>query len=155
MPDDRKGAGILPDLSVQHNVSIGVLERLRRGAGDRYAGKERDLMNEYGGKLSIRYASPDQFVSGLSGGNQQKVILARSLAEHCRVLLLAEPTRGVDVGAKQEIYTLIDMLLEQGIAVVLQSSELPELSGWPSAASSLPAARCAASWPARSSPSRT
>ena len=126
VPDDRKGAGILPDLSVQHNISIGVVERIRRGLLID-AGKERDLMTEYGGKLSIRYASPSQFVSDLSGGNQQKVILARSLAEHCKVLLLAEPTRGVDVGAKQEIYALIDMLLEQGIAVVLQSSELPEL----------------------------
>ena len=126
VPDDRKGAGILPDLSVQHNVSIGVLERLRRALVID-SRKERALMDEYGAKLSIRYASPDQFVSGLSGGNQQKVIVARALAEQCKVLLLAEPTRGVDVGAKQEIYTLIDMLLEQGIAVVLQSSELPEL----------------------------
>jgi ABC-type sugar transport system ATPase subunit len=126
VPDDRKGAGILPDLSVEHNVSIGVLEHLRRALVIDTR-KERDLMNEYGAKLSIRYASPDQFISGLSGGNQQKVILARALAEQCKVLLLAEPTRGVDVGAKQEIYTLIDLLLEQGIAIVLQSSELPEL----------------------------
>jgi ribose transport system ATP-binding protein len=126
VPDDRKGAGILPDLSVQHNVSIGMLEHLRRALVIDTR-KERDLMNEYGAKLSIRYASPDQFISGLSGGNQQKVILARALAEQCKVLLLAEPTRGVDVGAKQEIYTLIDLLLEQGIAIVLQSSELPEL----------------------------
>jgi ribose transport system ATP-binding protein len=126
VPDDRKGAGILPDLSVEHNVSIGVLEHLRRALVIDTR-KERDLMNEYGAKLSIRYASPNQFISGLSGGNQQKVILARALAEQCKVLLLAEPTRGVDVGAKQEIYTLIDLLLEQGIAIVLQSSELPEL----------------------------
>ena len=126
VPDDRKGAGILPDLSVEHNVSIGVLEHLRRALVIDTR-KERELMNEYGAKLSIRYASPDQFISGLSGGNQQKVILARALAEQCKVLLLAEPTRGVDVGAKQEIYTLIDLLLEQGIAIVLQSSELPEL----------------------------
>ena len=126
VPDDRKGAGILPDLSVQHNITISVIERLRRGLLID-ARQERELMTEYGGKLSIRYASPKQFVSDLSGGNQQKVILARSLAEQCKVLLLAEPTRGVDVGAKQEIYALIDMLLEQGIAVVLQSSELPEL----------------------------
>ena len=126
VPDDRKGAGILPDLSVEHNVSIGVLEHLRRALVIDTR-EERGLMNEYGDKLSIRYASPNQFISGLSGGNQQKVILARALAEQCKVLLLAEPTRGVDVGAKQEIYTLIDLLLEQGIAIVLQSSELPEL----------------------------
>lgn len=126
VPDDRKGAGILPDLSVQHNISIGVVERLRRKLLiDRK--QESALMSEYGGKLSIRYSSPGQFVSDLSGGNQQKVIVARSLAENCQVLLLAEPTRGVDVGAKQEIYSLIDMLVGQGIAVLLQSSELPEL----------------------------
>jgi ABC-type sugar transport system ATPase subunit len=126
VPDDRKGSGILPDLSVQQNVSIGVIEKIRRALMID-ARRERELMTDYGAKLSIRYASPGQFVSGLSGGNQQKVILARSLAEQCKVLLLAEPTRGVDVGAKQEIYGLIDALLEQGIAVVLQSSELPEL----------------------------
>ncbi len=126
VPDDRKGAGILPDLSVQQNISIGIVERLRRNLIiDRK--QESAVMSEYGGKLSIRYSSPGQFVSDLSGGNQQKVIVARSLAENCRVLLLAEPTRGVDVGAKLEIYNLIDMLVEQGIAVLLQSSELPEL----------------------------
>jgi ribose transport system ATP-binding protein len=126
VPDDRKGAGILPDLSVLQNISIGVLERIQNGLLiDR--SRERELMQEYGGKLSIRYSSPGQMVSNLSGGNQQKVILARSLAEDCRVLLLAEPTRGVDVGAKAEIYNLIDMLVENGMAILLQSSELPEL----------------------------
>lgn len=84
-------------------------------------------MDDYGGKLSIRYSNPAQRASSLSGGNQQKVILARALAEECRVLLLAEPTRGVDVGAKAEIYGLIDMLVEAGMAVLVQSSELPEL----------------------------
>ena len=126
VPDDRKGAGILPDLSVLHNITIGVLERIRRlGVID--GKRERALMQEYGGKLSIRYSSPAQRAANLSGGNQQKVILARSLAENCRVLLLAEPTRGVDVGAKSEIYGLIDMLVDGGMAVLLQSSELPEL----------------------------
>ena len=112
---------------MQHNITIGIVERLRRPLLIDQPGKSA-IMSEYGGKLSIRYSSPGQFVSDLSGGNQQKVILARSLAENCRVLLLAEPTRGVDVGAKQEIYTLIDMLVEQGIAVLLQSSELPGIA---------------------------
>ena len=84
-------------------------------------------MDDYAKKLSIRCSSPRQRVSSLSGGNQQKVILARALAEECRVLLLAEPTRGVDVGAKAEIYSLIDMLVEAGMAILVQSSELPEL----------------------------
>jgi hypothetical protein len=120
--DDRKGAGILPDLSVLHNVSIGILERIQRGIlVDRK--QEQAVMSNYGSRLSIRYSSLHQIVSSVSGGNQQKVILARALAEDCKVLLLAEPTRGVDVGAKAEIYTLIDMLVEAGC--VAKSSELP------------------------------
>jgi len=126
VPDDRKRAGTLPDLSVMQNVTIGILERLRQVFWlDRE--QERGVIEDYGKKLNIRYSDPNQMVSGLSGGNQQKVILARALAEECRVLLLSEPTRGVDVGAKAEIYTLIDRLVESGIAVLLQSSELPEI----------------------------
>jgi ribose transport system ATP-binding protein len=126
VPADRKTAGILPDLSVIHNVTSGVLDRIRHGPIiDRK--QELAVMDEYGTKLSIRFSSPTQRASNLSGGNQQKVILARALAEECRVLLLAEPTRGVDVGAKAEIYSLIDMLVEAGMAVLVQSSELPEL----------------------------
>jgi ABC-type sugar transport system ATPase subunit len=107
-------------------VTIGILDRLQRlfWLEDR---RERSVVDEYGRKLNVRYSKPTQMVSGLSGGNQQKVILARSLAENCRVLLLCEPTRGVDVGAKAEIYTLIDSLVSAGIAVLLQSSELPEI----------------------------
>jgi len=126
VPDDRKRAGILPDLSVMHNITIGVLERIRRGVLIDQR-QEQDIMDNYGKKLSIRCRSASQMVSGLSGGNQQKVIVARALAQDCRVFLLAEPTRGVDVGAKAEMYKLIDMLLEAGMAVLLQSSELPEL----------------------------
>ena len=126
VPADRKTAGILPDLSVLHNISIGILDRIRHGPIiDRR--QEQAVIDEYGTKLSIRFSSPAQRASNLSGGNQQKVILARALAEECRVLLLAEPTRGVDVGAKAEIYGLIDMLVEAGMAVLVQSSELPEL----------------------------
>jgi ABC-type sugar transport system ATPase subunit len=126
VPDDRKGAGILPDLSVTNNITIGILERVKQ-AFWLDLNRERSVADEYGNKLNIRYSNPAQMVSGLSGGNQQKVILARALAENCRVLLLCEPTRGVDVGAKAEIYALIDRLVEAGIAVLLQSSELPEI----------------------------
>ncbi len=126
VPNDRKRNGILPDLSVTHNVTIGILDRMRQAAWIDRA-RERAVIDGYRGKLSIRYSHPNQRVSGLSGGNQQKVILARALAEDCQVLLLSEPTRGVDVGAKAEIYTLIDRLVEAGMAVLLQSSELPEI----------------------------
>jgi len=126
VPADRKTAGILPDLSILHNITIGILDRTRRGPIiDRK--QEEAVLDDYGSKLSIRYSSAAQRASNLSGGNQQKVILARALAEDCRVFLLAEPTRGVDVGAKVEIYSLIDMLVEAGMAVLVQSSELPEL----------------------------
>ena len=126
VPNDRKKAGLLPDLSVEHNISIGILERLRRLF---WIDKKReyDSAETYREKLNVRCSSLNQRIRNLSGGNQQKVILARALAEDCKVLLLAEPTRGVDVGAKAEIYTLIDSLVESGLAVLLQSSELPEI----------------------------
>ena len=126
VPNDRKKAGLLPDLSVKQNISIGILERLRKlfwidGKG------EQASAETYRGKLNVRCSSLNQRISNLSGGNQQKVMLARALAEDCKVLLLAEPTRGVDVGAKAEIYSLIDALVDSGMAVLLQSSELPEI----------------------------
>jgi ribose transport system ATP-binding protein len=126
VPNDRKKAGLLPDLSVKQNTSIGILERLRKFFwidGKR----EHESAEKYRGKLNVRCSSLNQRISNLSGGNQQKVMLARALAEDCKVLLLAEPTRGVDVGAKAEIYNLIDSLVDSGMAVLLQSSELPEI----------------------------
>jgi ABC-type sugar transport system ATPase subunit len=126
VPNDRKTAGLLPDLSVKQNISIGILERLRKLFWID-AKQEQSSAQTYQGKLNIRCSSLDQRISNLSGGNQQKVMLARALAEDCKVLLLAEPTRGVDVGAKAEIYSLIDALVDSGMAVLLQSSELPEI----------------------------
>jgi ABC-type sugar transport system ATPase subunit len=126
VPNDRKKAGLLPDLSVKHNISIGILERLRKFFwidGKR----EQKSAEKYREKLNVRCRSLNQRISNLSGGNQQKVVLARALAEECNVLLLSEPTRGVDVASKAEIYTLIDSLVESGMAVLLQSSELPEV----------------------------
>ncbi len=128
VPEDRKTAGLLPDLSVIQNLTIGALPRLLPSVpGILDLASERRATLDYQRQLNIRFSRPEQRISGLSGGNQQKVILARALAERCRVLLLAEPTRGVDVGAKAEIYTLIDQLVARGIAIILQTSELPEL----------------------------
>jgi ribose transport system ATP-binding protein len=126
VPNDRKKAGLLPDLSVKQNISIGILERLRKLFWID-GGREEVSAETYRGKLNVRCSSLNQRISNLSGGNQQKVMLARSLAEDCKVMLLAEPTRGVDVGAKAEIYSLIDLLVDSGMAVLLQSSELPEI----------------------------
>jgi ribose transport system ATP-binding protein len=125
VPNDRKKHGLLPDLSVKQNVSIGIIDRLKRVFwidGE----NEQEIAETYREKLNIRCYSINQRILNLSGGNQQKVILARSLAEDCTVLLLSEPTRGVDVGAKAEIYALIDSLVDSGMAVILQSSELNE-----------------------------
>jgi len=126
VPNDRKTAGLLPDLSLKQNISIGILERLRKLFWIDST-REYKVAETYRDKLNVRCSSLDQRISNLSGGNQQKVMLARALAEDCKVLLLAEPTRGVDVGAKAEIYSLIDSLVESGMAVLLQSSELPEI----------------------------
>lgn len=126
VPPDRKHDGIIPDLSVAANITVSTLDKLMWGPLlDR--GAERKLAEEYREKLGIRFSSPDQTISALSGGNQQKVLLSRSLARHCRILLLLEPTHGVDVGAKAEIYALIDELVAEGMSVIVQSSELPEL----------------------------
>ncbi|HZC36479.1 MAG TPA: sugar ABC transporter ATP-binding protein [Chthoniobacterales bacterium] len=128
VPEDRKTSGLFPDLPVTQNLSIGALPRLFGSLpGILDLARERVTTLDYQRQLNIRFSRPEQRISGLSGGNQQKVILARALAEKCRVLLLAEPTRGVDVGAKAEIYALIDRLVEKGIAIILQTSELPEL----------------------------
>ena len=126
VPEDRKRAGIMPDISVMHNFSISIMNRVAHGAIVNQK-QERDLMQQYHDRLHMRYSNANQPISSLSGGNQQKVILARSLVQNCQVLLLSEPTRGVDVGAKAEIYELIDMLVADGMAVLLQSSELPEV----------------------------
>ena len=90
---------------------------------------ERDLAQMYVKQLKIRTPSIDQFVRNLSGGNQQKVIIAKWLAVQPKVLIVDEPTRGVDVGAKMEIYSLLRKMASQGVAVVMISSELPEVLG--------------------------
>ena len=104
-----------------------VIDRLRTKLGliDRRA--QATLARHYVGRLRIRCSDISAMVESLSGGNQQKVVIAKWLARDCSVLLLDEPTRGVDVGAKQEIYTLINDLVAQGKSVLLVSSELPEL----------------------------
>lgn len=126
--EDRKRAGVLPQLSVQQNLGITVLERLRRGLLRLLSrAAERELALQYIDSLRIRSRGPDQLVSQLSGGNQQKVMLGRSLAPGGRLLLLNEPTRGVDIGAKAEIHALMNRLTAQGTAIIMVSSDLPEL----------------------------
>ena len=126
--EDRKDAGIFPLMSVRENVTLNVLRRLSRLAGVHVdARREQALLDEYTRFLDLKYASEAQPVMYLSGGNQQKVLLARALATRCRLLLLLEPTRGIDVGAKAEIYQLMAELSRQGITLLMVSSDLPEL----------------------------
>ncbi|HTE45053.1 MAG TPA: ATP-binding cassette domain-containing protein, partial [Gemmatimonadaceae bacterium] len=126
VPEDRKRQGLVQSESGLRNTSLTILDRLSRLTWIHRA-KERDLVQYYFDRLRVRASSVDVAVAGLSGGNQQKIVLARWLAAESRVLILDEPTRGVDVGAKAEIHALIGELAEQGAAILLISSELPEL----------------------------
>ena len=128
LTEDRKQQGLVLQLSVGENITLTSLDELsRHGFIDIAA--ERERAGELVEKLDIRATSLDQETMNLSGGNQQKVVLARWLAAGCQVLLFDEPTRGIDVGAKAEIYGLIGELVERGVAVVLISSEMSELLG--------------------------
>ena len=125
-PEDRKREGLILVRSVLENVSLASLRRLRRFHFMR-RGMERRLVTDYAERLRIRTPGIDQEAGKLSGGNQQKVVLARWLAVRPKVLILDEPTRGIDVGAKAEIYGLIDDLANEGMAIMFISSELPEV----------------------------
>jgi ribose transport system ATP-binding protein len=126
--EDRKQQGLLLQRSVAENITLTSLDDFAQyGVLD--LGAELEKARNMAEKLRIRAASLNQETVYLSGGNQQKVVLARWLAARCRVLLFDEPTRGIDVAAKAEIYELIGELVEQGVAVVLISSDMPELLG--------------------------
>jgi galactofuranose transport system ATP-binding protein len=126
LPEDRKTDGIIPNLSVRENIVIAALPRISR-AGLVDTAKQDQIVDFFIDRLKIKASSPAQKVGELSGGNQQKVMLARWLCLHPKALLLDEPTRGIDVGAKAEVQSLIDELAEEGLAVMLISSELDEL----------------------------
>ena len=124
--EDRKRTGLIPAMSVTHNLSLAALgNTLRCGFLSRR--REHALVDPHVQRLAIQYRDGDQAVLSLSGGNQQKVVLGKWLARAPRVLLLDEPTRGIDVGAKAEIYRLLSELARDGCAIVMTSSELPEL----------------------------
>jgi ribose transport system ATP-binding protein len=126
LPEDRKAEGIIPDLSVRENIVAAALPRLSR-AGFVSKKEQDELVERFMTRLDIKASSPDQPVGELSGGNQQKVMLARWLCLEPKVLILDEPTQGIDVGAKAEVQQLIAELAEGGLGVVMIDSEPEEI----------------------------
>ena len=128
LPEDRKYQGLVLILSVLQNVSMASLDRLKK-SGLLQLGLEKKQTNDFVTKLRIATPHVQQQVQYLSGGNQQKVVLAKWLASQSKILIFDEPTRGIDVGAKVEVYNLMNQLVESGAAVIMVSSEMPELLG--------------------------
>jgi ribose transport system ATP-binding protein len=126
VPEDRRQQGLLLSKSIRENLTLSVIPRFSR-LGVLDAGKERALVDEMIGFLRIKATTPEQPAGTLSGGNQQKVIFGKMLLTEARVLLLYDPTRGVDVGTKGEIFQLMRDLAGKGYAILFYSSDLPEL----------------------------
>ncbi|SHF25787.1 inositol transport system ATP-binding protein [Kaistia soli DSM 19436] len=127
VPEDRKLQALFLSQAIRTNVSVAALDRIGHFGIFVDEAKERGLVEEYRKLLNIRMAGPEQAVGNLSGGNQQKVVLARWLALRPKVLIVDEPTRGIDVGAKVEVHNLLFEMARSGIAVIAISSELPEV----------------------------
>jgi ribose transport system ATP-binding protein len=126
LSEDRKLEGIIPDMSVRENLTLAIMPQLaKNGVVDE--ARSREIVDRFIERLGIRCASPEQRIRELSGGNQQKVLLARWLCMNPRLLILDEPTRGIDVGAKAEILSLVRELAGQGLGVLIISSELEEV----------------------------
>lgn len=126
VPEDRKRQGLVLSLNCRENGSLAALKRLTR-IGFVQREEERSLTRQYADRLRVKTPTLETLISTLSGGNQQKIALAKWLARECDILIVDEPTRGVDVGAKAEIHQLLDELACQGLALLVISSELPEV----------------------------
>jgi ABC-type sugar transport system ATPase subunit len=126
VPHDRQRDGIIAEFNVRENLSLSILDRLRR-LGRLRGGGERSVVERWTSELSVVAAGPEAPIVTLSGGNQQKVVMARCLAREPEILVLCEPTAGVDIGARLAIYDLIGALADNGLTVVVASSDLPEL----------------------------
>jgi rhamnose transport system ATP-binding protein len=126
VPEDRRQQGLVMDFSIVANMTLPILQQFSHfGIMDRR--RERAIATDYSQQLQVRSAGIDQLVKALSGGNQQKVVLARWLITNPKILILDEPTRGVDIGAKAEVHRIISELASKGMAIILISSELPEV----------------------------
>ncbi len=126
VPENRRDEGLYPIKSVEFNMTLKVLNQFIKGIS-LDSNKEKDIFEKFKKDLSIKVPSSSTPINSLSGGNQQKVIIASWLATHPKVLILDEPTRGIDVGSKSEIYQIMNKLTENGVSIIMISSELPEL----------------------------
>ena len=127
--EDRKKEGVVLCRSIRENITLSSLKDICNSAGFLQLGQEKQRVDEKIKELAVKTPSPETLVASLSGGNQQKVVLAKWLLLSPKVLILDEPTRGIDVGAKYEIYRLMCNLARQGVAIVMISSEMPEILG--------------------------
>ena len=128
VPEDRRQQGLVMDLGIDHNIALASLRRLSK-AGFIFRGAERRLAVTWAERLQLKYGRLRDTVSTLSGGNQQKAVLGKWLARSPSLLIIDEPTRGIDVGTKAEVHRIIDQLAAEGMAVLMISSELPEVLG--------------------------
>ncbi len=129
VPEDRKKDGIVPLMGVGKNITLAALADFSGRASVLDEAAEQKAILDAIARLWVKTASPELAIGRLSGGNQQKAILAKCLLLNPQILILDEPTRGIDIGARFEIYKLINQLVRQGIAVIVISSELPEVLG--------------------------
>ncbi|MGM0414780.1 MAG: sugar ABC transporter ATP-binding protein [Bacillota bacterium] len=127
LTENRKDEGLLPELSVSDNMSLSVLEQLTFFKGVISRRQEKKLVKNFISKLDVRTPGPWQLMKNLSGGNQQKVIIGRVLSTDPKLIIMDEPTKGIDVGAKHEIYKLMEDLAADGVTIIFISSELPEI----------------------------
>lgn len=126
--EDRKGDGLVLGLSVKENMTLSSLKFFSNRLGLNKSAENKSV-NEYIEKFGVKTPSPNQIIKNLSGGNQQKVAIAKALLTNPKILILDEPTRGVDVGAKKEIYDVINDLKKKGLSIIMISSEMPEVMG--------------------------
>jgi rhamnose transport system ATP-binding protein len=128
VPEDRRQQGLVMDFSIERNIALASLDRVQRG-GWIPRGAERSFAKDWALRLQLKYGRLTDPVWTLSGGNQQKAVLAKWLARNPTLLIVDEPTRGIDVGTKAEVHRLLSELAAQGVAVLMISSELPEVLG--------------------------
>jgi len=129
LPEDRKQHGVLLDMSIKINATLTIINRIKKSFDRIDEGREENIVADLVGRLHAKIGNANDEVNTLSGGNQQKIALMKWIASNSKVLLLDEPTRGVDVGSKVEIYKIINELAAQGVGIIITSSEMPEIIG--------------------------